>query len=279
MTSVSADITLESLLCDLMAEVLGLPAVGADDSFFDLGGHSLLAVRLLNRISAVTGQRVELPLLFDSPTGASLACALGQGRASQRPPLTAQPRPEQLPLSFGQQRLWVLDQLEGPSAKYNIPLAFDLAGVLDEEVLGTALADVAGRHESLRTVFAEAGGTPVQRILDPRLARPALEVVDAGHDGTDSVLEQLAGRPFDLAADLPLRAFVVRGPDGEQVLLLVVHHVAIDGWSIRPLLADLSAAYQARSRGEAPSWDPLPVQYADYALWQRRVLAAGDDPG
>jgi len=279
MTAVSADTRLETLLCDLMAEVLRLPAVGVDDSFFDLGGHSLLAVRLLNRISAVTGQRVELPLLFESPTVASLARALGQGEANERLPLVAEQRPEHLPLSFGQQRLWVLDQLEGPSAKYNIALAFGLTGVLDEEALAAALADVAGRHESLRTVFAEIDGTPVQRILGAQDGVPVLEVVEAGDAGTEAVLAGLAGRPFNLAADLPMRAFLVRGTDGEQVLLLVMHHAAVDAWSVRPLLADLSAAYQARSLGEAPAWCPLPVQYADYALWQRRVLGTEDDPG
>ena len=136
---------LETLLCDMTAQVLGLPAVGVDDSFFDLGGHSLLAVRLLNRISAVLGQRVDLPLLFESPTVAGLARALGQGEAGGRPALVAGQRPEHLPLSFGQRRLWVLDQLEGPSAKYNIPLGFGLTGVIDEEALAAALADVAGQ--------------------------------------------------------------------------------------------------------------------------------------
>ncbi|HEX3514598.1 MAG TPA: amino acid adenylation domain-containing protein, partial [Trebonia sp.] len=269
---------LESLLCDMAAEVLGLPAVGVHDSFFDLGGHSLLAVRLLNRVGAVLGQRVALPLLFESPTVAGLARVLGQGEARQRPPLVAQPRPDRLPLSFAQQRLWLLDQMEGPSAKYNIPLAFGLTGVLDEKALAAAVADVVGRHESLRTVFAEVDGTPVQRILDPRDAVPALDVVDAGETGTEKVLARLAARPFDLAADLPLRVCLVRGGDGEQVLLFSVHHAAADGWSAGPMLADLSSAYQARSLGTAPAWCPLPVQYADYALWQRQLLGTADDP-
>jgi pristinamycin I synthase 3 and 4 len=269
---------LESLLCDLMAEALRLPALGVDDSFFDMGGHSLLAVRLLNRIGAVTGQQVGLPLLFESPTAASLARALGQGEATKRLPLIAGQRPQHLPLSFGQQRLWILDQLDGQSAKYNIPWAFSLTGAFDEEAFAAALADVTGRHESLRTVFVEVGGSPVQRIIDARFAVPVLDVVDVDDADIDSVLVSLAGRPFDLAADLPVRAFLVCGPDGERVLLLVVHHAAVDGWSVRPLLADLSAAYQARSLGKAPAWRPLPVQYADYALWQRQVLETEDDP-
>ncbi len=269
----------EEILCGLFAEALGVEAVGVDDSFFDLGGHSLLMMRLVSRMRSVLGVEVGVRALFETPTVAGLARLLGDAGVARRG-VVAGLRPEVLPLSFAQQRLWFLDRLEGSSAVYNVSFAFRLSGVVDEGALAKALSDVAERHESLRTVFGEADGVPFQRVLDGAPGVPGLEMVKAAAGEVTGVLAKVAARPFDLAEEVPWRAVLVRSGPGESVLLLVVHHVAVDGWSEGPLLRDLSVAYQARRRGEAPGWERLAVQYADYALWQREMLGgAGDRSG
>nr|AKA59408.1 non-ribosomal peptide synthetase [uncultured bacterium AB_1241] len=267
---------LERLVAGLFAELLGLPAVGVDDDFFALGGHSLLATRLIGRVRAVVGVELAIGDLFDHPTVGALAERLGAMGAG-RPPLRPGPRPERLPLSYAQRRLWFLYRLEGPSRTYNIPLAVRLGGPLDAAALRAALHDVVARHEVLRTTFPETGGTPHQHVLPAAAAAPDLPVVETDEARLPAALAEAAGHEFDLAVEPPLRAVLFAvGPD-EHVLLLVVHHIAADGWSLRPLGADLSTAYQARCRGQAPDWAPLPAQYADYTLWQREVLGAEDD--
>ncbi|WP_279578637.1 non-ribosomal peptide synthetase [Streptomyces sp. Tu 3180] len=267
----------EALLCRLFGEVLGLDApAGADDSFFDLGGHSLLGTRLISRIR--TEADVELPIraLFETPTPAGLAPLLGDARPARRA-LSRAPRPEHLPVSYAQQRLWFLSRLDdAQAATYNLPVAVRLTGVLDPVALAAALHDVVGRHEALRTVFREIGGSPVQVVLDD--AAPGLNVVEVPEKDLRAALGATAARGFDISTDLPLRATLFRLGEREHVLLLVLHHIAADGWSMGPLAHDLSVAYAARCRGEAPSWGELPVQYADYALWQREVLGSEDDP-
>ncbi|WP_330347951.1 non-ribosomal peptide synthase/polyketide synthase [Streptomyces sp. NBC_00582] len=269
----------ERVLCDLFAEVLGVERVGAEDGFFDLGGHSLLATRLVSRVRAVLGAELALRTLFETPTPAGLAAALdGAGRA--RPALTAGERPEREPLSFAQRRLWFLQQMEGPGAGYNIPLALRLSGPLHERSLTEALADVTARHETLRTVFPEAHGTPYQKVLDPDTGRPRLLVTHLESTGLAQALAEAARLPFDLAAEVPLRAHLFALPGGEEhVLLLVLHHIAGDGWSTGPLSRDLAEAYAARTAGSKPEWAPLPVQYADYTRWQRDLLGDPSDPG
>ena len=193
-------------------------------------------------------------------------------------------RPEQVPLSFAQQRLWFLDQLHGPSPIYNMAVALRLSGGLDAEALGAALVDVVGRHESLRTVFGVVDGVPRQLVVDVELADVGWRVVDAcGWSGQR--LEQAVGvaarYSFDLSSEIPLRATLFRVAEQEHVLVAVVHHIAADGWSVAPLVADLSAAYASRCGGQAPDWAPLPVQYVDYTLWQREHLGDiedGDSP-
>ncbi|WTG79236.1 amino acid adenylation domain-containing protein [Streptomyces sp. NBC_01563] len=268
----------EELLCDLFAEVLGLPHVGIDDNFFDLGGHSLLATRLISRIR--TALRAEIPLrtLFDAPTVAALAERSDTG-AETRIPLTRRERPERVPLSFAQQRLWFLNQLEGPSPTYNIPFALRLSGRLDHHALDAALADLVARHESLRTVFPDLSGKPHQHLLqvDEAYTRlPVAQHVDGGE--LDERLHEFACQGFDLATEVPLRVALFRPADDEHVLSVVVHHIAADGESVAPLFADLVAAYEARCRGEAPNWTALPVQYADYTLWQHELLGDEEDP-
>ncbi|MFD8705383.1 amino acid adenylation domain-containing protein, partial [Kitasatospora sp. NPDC059648] len=267
----------EQLLAGLFAEVLGAPGVSADDDFFDLGGHSLLATRLVARARSVLGVELRLGDLFDAPTVAGLAAAVDvAGRA--RPALGRRERPETVPLSSAQRRLWFLHRMEGPSATYNIPLALRLSGCLDQRALETALADLAERHESLRTVFPTADGVPCQRVLDPEAARPRLRVTELGERELPDRLAQAARYGFDLAEEPPLHSELFRLADEEHVLLLVVHHIAGDGWSAGPLLRDLTTAYTARAEGAKPEWSPLPVQYADYALWQRELLGDGSDP-
>ncbi|MFF3731965.1 amino acid adenylation domain-containing protein [Streptomyces sp. NPDC002476] len=269
----------EEALCAAFAEVLGLPAVSIDDDFFDLGGHSLLATRLVSRIRSLLGVELTIRTLFRARTVARLSPALQEASGRDgRPPLVPVPRPERIPLSFAQSRLWFLHRLEGPSPTYNIVRGLRLSGPLDQAALGAALADVVERHEVLRTVFSETGGVASQRVLDAAVARPSLRVVTASAEEFDTSFAAAARYAFDLSTETPLRATLfVLGPE-EHVLLLLLHHIAGDGWSMRPLGDDLAEAYTARLADREPSWSPLRVQYTDYTLWQRGMLGSETDP-
>ncbi|WP_273736624.1 condensation domain-containing protein, partial [Mycolicibacterium septicum] len=189
--------------------------------------------------------------------------------------------PAVIPLSYAQQRLWFLDQLEGPSPVYNMAVAYRITGGLDVNALGQALADVVGRHESLRTVYPAVGGVPGQHVIPAEEFDLGWRVVDAS-DWPSGRLEEAigvaVGHSFDLSSEIPLQVTVFRVNEDEYVLVAVVHHIAADGWSVAPLVADLGRAYAARCLGSPPDWAPLQVQYVDYTLWQRGYLGELTDP-
>ncbi|MGC9439697.1 amino acid adenylation domain-containing protein, partial [Streptomyces sp. WG5] len=266
----------EEVLCELFAGVLGVPAVGVDDDFFHLGGHSLVATRLVSRVRAVLGVELPLRALFDAPTVAGLAGRLSD--AASRPVLERRERPEVLPLSFAQRRLWFLYKFEGASATYNMPLVLRLTGKLDVGALEAALNDVIARHEPLRTVFPDFDGRPHQRVLGPEQARIAVEVEEIGEEQVPERVARIVRHGFELDREIPFRAgLLVTGPD-TSVLVVVIHHIAADGWSMGPLTRDLVAAYTARRDGARPEWSPLPLQYADFTLWQHDLLGDDSDP-
>ncbi|WP_345530632.1 condensation domain-containing protein, partial [Actinoplanes utahensis] len=267
----------EQLLCDLFAEVLGLDRVSIDDDFFALGGHSLLATRLASRIRSAFGAEVSVRTVFEAPTVARLAPAVDNA-ASRPAPARVLPRPDRIPLSFGQRRLWFLNRFEGANAIYNMPLALRLTGDLDVAALEAALGDLVARHESLRTVFAEDETGPHQVIVDAEVARPGLTPQPSSAERIDDDVALAARYAFDLAAEVPLRVWLFEVSPREHVLLLVLHHIVADGWSMPLLMNDLGAAFRARRDGVEPSWQPLPLSYADYALWQQDVLGDEDDP-
>ena len=269
-------------MSELFAEVLRRPRVGIDDNFFELGGHSLLATRLISRVRAALGVEVAIKTLFEAPSVAGLAARLSTEATSLRAPLVPQPRPAEIPLSYAQRRLWFLERLEGISGTYLIPLAVRLSGSVDHAALKGALGDLVERHESLRTIFPDRLGVPRQLILEVAASRPALEIVAVDEADLPAELAAAAGRGFDLSSEMPLRAHLFKVSDGqqgkdEQVLLVLLHHIAGDGWSFAPLWRDLSAFYRARRDGAAAALPPLPVQYADYTLWQQAALGEESD--
>ncbi|WP_163973487.1 non-ribosomal peptide synthetase, partial [Myxococcus sp. CA018] len=271
----------EEKLASIFAEVLNVERVSVDEDFFELGGHSLLATQLVSRVRE--SFQVELPLrdVFESPTVEKLALRLGHaqvgGLMPQAPPLKRVLRQGALPLSFAQQRLWFLDQLEPGSAFYNVPVAVRLTGVLDVAALRRSFDELVRRHESLRTTFRAQDGMPVQIVSDTSTTR--LEVLARGTPddgegglGTKRLAEQEALRPFNLETGPLLRATLLKEGEEAHVLVLVMHHIVSDGWSMGVLVRELVALYEAYSQGRESPLAELEVQYADYAVWQREWL-------
>ncbi|MEV0634720.1 amino acid adenylation domain-containing protein [Streptomyces sp. NPDC050619] len=274
----------EEILCGLFADVLGIPGhqVGVDDGFFELGGDSLLVMRLVDRVRTALGATLPVRAVFEAPTPAALAARLDESDDVRRPELAARERESApIPLSYAQQRLWFMSRLDGGNTGYTVPWALRLTGPLDHPALEAALADLVTRHEPLRTLHPDFQGTPYQRILDPEVGRPSLSVVPAAEAELPGLLTAAATRRFDLSTQTPLTAtlYALADDDDVNVLLLLAHHIALDGWSLVPLMRDLETAYAARRAGESPDWAPLPVQYADFAHWQRDLLGDGGVPG
>ncbi|RZT88650.1 non-ribosomal peptide synthase protein (TIGR01720 family)/amino acid adenylation domain-containing protein [Pseudonocardia sediminis] len=271
----------ERVLAGLFSELLGIGDVRADADFFALGGHSLLATRLVSRIRSALDAEVGVRAVFEAPTVAGLARLVG-GAAPGRPAVTPQPRPDRIPLSLAQRRLWFLEQMGEDPGAYHLPVALRLRparAALDTTALIDAWGDVLERHEALRTEFAVHDGEPYQRILSPEQARAGLAAavvrVEIRPDEVDAVLARHAARPFSLDAELPLRLVLAHVHGRDPVLLVVLHHIVSDGWSWTPLLRDVAVAYTRRTGdGDTAAPEPLPVQYADHALWQRDVLGA-----
>ncbi|MBC3840994.1 hypothetical protein GXW82_14060 [Streptacidiphilus sp. 4-A2] len=285
----------------LFAELLGLSGFGVDESFFALGGNSLVAVRLIARIQAGSGIRLGMRDVFGAPTVAGLERLLddrGAATAAAAPAadlaeLRRQDRPASRPPAPAQNRLWFLHELEGDSSAYHLPLTLRLRGRLDAGALRAAVDAVVARHEPLRTLFGADSGGPrtevraqvraqVQPVGTP-VEYTGTQAPDGGPRALAAAVAEAAARPFDLARELPLRARLFRLAAEDHLLLLVVHHIAADGWSIGPLLDDLATAYrhacEAPGTDPAAAFEPLPVHYGDYAAWQHASAGREADEG
>jgi len=269
---------LERLLCAIWQEVLGVERVGIEDRFFDLGGHSLLATQVVSRVRSALGRELPLRMIFEHPTVAGLCekwPELSGGLVL--PAIEVVAERERLPLSYAQQRLWFIDRLEGGSSHYNIAGALRVRGDLDKAAFAGAVRTIVERHESLRTVFQEVQGEVFQVIVedvDFRVAEGDLSGL--GAEDREREVRRLAladaRRTFDLSRDLLFRAGLLKLAEEEHVVLLNMHHIVSDGWSVGVLLKELEALYQSHRAGAENPLEPLRLQYADYACWQRQWL-------
>src|SRR6185295_9813413 len=277
---------LVELLAGIWAEVLGREELpGAQDNFFELGGHSLLATRVVSRVRVALGIELPLRTLFASPTVSALAVAVAARRGtaeSVAPPAPIEPLVDRsdLSLSFSQLRLWLLDRLDPGSPVYNLPLPYFIRGPLDPACLERALGEVVRRHEVLRTTFAVAAGSGEPRLAVASPGAFSLPRIDlAGLPPsvraaeTERLANEDAANPFDLAAGPLFRATLLVTGAAEQRLLMTMHHIAGDGWSVSVLLGELSPLYRAFAAGLPSPLPELAIQYADFAAWQRRWLA------
>ncbi|MEU7582077.1 amino acid adenylation domain-containing protein [Streptomyces sp. NPDC041068] len=267
----------EEILCGLFADVLGVAQVSIDDDFFEIGGHSLLATRLVSRVRGVLAVELPIRALFEARTVVALAGHV-ESADQARPPLVPAPKGTELPLSFAQEQQWFINRSEKIDGTYNTPMAFRLSGHLNEAALQGALNDLAERHEVLRTVIPDNDGVPSLRVLDAATGAPVLRTRTVSEAKLAETLAAEADLGFDLRSEPPLRVRLFALGVDEWVLMLVFHHIAFDGWSIAPLLTDLAASYRARCDGRVPQRAQLPVQYADFAAWQRELLGSADDP-
>ncbi|WP_139279791.1 non-ribosomal peptide synthetase, partial [Rhodococcoides yunnanense] len=274
----------ERAIAEVFQEVLGSDTIGVDDDFFAIGGNSLIATRVISRINARFAIRVDVRDFFDAPTVAGLAVIVDDAidvGAGGLAPLVPQERPEIVPLSLAQQRMWFLNRFDTASAVNNIPVAIRLTGELDVPALESAIRDVLARHESVRTMYPEIDGVGSQLVLDVDAVAPTLTAEPVSESDVLARVVEFVSVGFDVTAEVPFRArlFEVVGVGSEFVVVFVVHHIAADGFSMGPLTRDVMGAYVARAGGGEPGWAPLPVQYADFALWQRGVLGSESESG
>src|SRR6185312_7110974 len=271
----------EEIVAGIWAQVLGVERVGRNDNFFELGGHSLLATQVISRVRQACGVEVGLRRIFESATVAGLAESVEEelkaGGELVTPALQRAARGEQLPLSFAQQRLWFLDQLEPGRAVYNVPAAVRLEGPLNVKALEQTLSEVVRRHEVLRTTFELVQGEPVQVIGKAEaVGLPLIDLSQWPESEREAEAERLAReeaqRPFDLRLGPLLRARLVRLSESEHLLLFTMHHIISDGWSVGLLLREVTRLYEAYAQGESSPLSELGIQYADYAVWQREWL-------
>lgn len=270
---------LEAVIADLFAEVLGMDRVSVHDGFFELGGNSLSAAKLAARLSSLLDRQTSVRDLFESPSVSELAArvsdSLGGGST---PRLVPHQRAELVPVSTVQRGMWLLNRADPDSAAYNVSMALRMTGALDVDALRAAVRDIIRRHESLRTTYPMVNNRPIQVILpaDNAAAHADLDVVEVTGDLVADIVRQNS-RGFDVTDEPPIRLRLFRINESEHVLSLVIHHISADGASMAPLARDLMLAYAARCGGNEPRWRPLPVQYADFAMWQAEKLAASRD--
>ncbi|HEX6717639.1 MAG TPA: amino acid adenylation domain-containing protein [Pyrinomonadaceae bacterium] len=270
----------EEMLVEIWAAVLGVERVGINDNFFDLGGHSLLAAQAMSRVQKAFKTELPLRLLFEFPSVAAFAqqmAAIRKEDLTIPPPFEPISRAGDLPLSFAQQRLWFLDQLEPGCHAYNMPGAVRISGLLDRAVLEKSLGEIVRRHETLRTHFASTGGEPIQVVAAPApLNLPVIDLSELPLIQRDTQLDEILTReahePFDLARGPLLRVKLVRLSDREHVVSVTMHHIVSDGWSLDLFLRELATLYQAYAEGMESPLPQLPIQYADFASWQRKWL-------
>ncbi|WP_433628785.1 amino acid adenylation domain-containing protein [Nocardia sp. CA-120079] len=266
------------IVAGVFAEVLGIDGpLGVDDDFFELGGNSLVATRLAARVGAALDATIPVSMIFEASTVARLAARAESRADTGRVALTVQPRPRRIPLSYAQQRMWFLNRLEPDSAAYSIPIVLRLSGKLDLDALRAAVEDVLNRHEVLRTVYPYAEGEPSQVVLPTAEAIAPIAVTSIAEPELAEALSAFLSRVFDVTVEAPVRVRLFELGPNEWVLAVVVHHISCDGSSLGPMARDMMTGYAAHLLGETPNRPPLPVQYADYAIWQRTVLGAEDD--
>jgi acyl carrier protein len=277
----AARTAVEEIMCDIWQEVLKVKQVGIEDNFFELGGHSLLATQVASRVREVFGVELSLRILFEQQTVGKLCetieTLVRRDEGGGAPPLRRFGRDGELPLSFAQQRLWFLDQLEPGKAFYNFSSAVRLRGPLVVEALERTLSEIVQRHEVLRTVFASVEGRPVQIIAAAEPVRLAVEDLTMLPEAEREAeakrrASEDAARPFDLARGPLLRVKLLKSDEEDHTVVLTMHHIVSDRWSIGILIGEVTTLYQAFSSGQSSPLAELPVQYADYAVWQREWL-------
>ena len=268
----------EKALVEIWQDVLEVDRVGIRDNFFELGGHSLLAVRLISVIRKQLQVEAEISLVFECPTIAEFAAQLEtESSTDVMPPIGIQPKPKHVPLSYNQEALWVIDRMEG-STQYYVPIILKLKGHINAEILNRSLQTIVERHQVLRTTFIEQNGQPYQTIQEAGNFR--LNIIDGStykndKQGLKVFIQQLIKKPFDLSKDYMLRTDLINVDENENLLVVTMHHIASDGWSLSIIVKEVVELYEALINKRAPQLPTLPIQYVDYAIWQRNYLSPG----